>query len=86
MRKGVFDPFRVAELMNHGGGKRRRFSECEGERREKYDRRDCDSKLYGLLGTTGVTRTANGAKGKEGIMLGSKCIANSTLHIAAIDV
>jgi len=52
--------------MNYGGGERR-ISEREGERRGKCDRTDCDSKLYGLLGTTGVTSVANGAKGKEGI-------------------
>ena len=55
--------------MNYGGGERRRFWEYEGKRRGKCDRTDCDSKLYGLLGTTGVTSMANGAKGKEGIML-----------------
>jgi hypothetical protein len=72
--------------MNHGGRERRRFSECEGKRRGKCDRTDCDSKLYGLLGTTGVTSMANGAKGKEGIMLCSKCIAKSTLCITTINV
>jgi hypothetical protein len=55
--------------MNHGGRERRRFSECEGKRQGKCDRTDCDSKLYGLLGTTGVTTMANGANGKEGIGL-----------------
>jgi hypothetical protein len=59
---GVVDPIRVAELMNHGRGESRRFLECEGKRRRKYDRTDRDRKLYGLLGTSGVTSTANGAK------------------------
>jgi hypothetical protein len=52
-----------------GEGREGYFQSVRGERRGKCDRTDCDSKLYGLLGTTGVTSMANGAKGNEGIML-----------------
>jgi hypothetical protein len=62
---GGFDPIRVAELMEHGEGESRRFSECEGKRLGKCDRTDCDRNLYGLLSTTGVTSMANGAERKR---------------------
>jgi len=70
-----------------GEGREGDLQSVRGVKRQgECDRTDCDSKLYRLLGTTGVTSMANGAKGKEGITLCSKCIEESTQYITTINV